>query len=138
MQEYKKKLKDAKDIAVTVGAEVFNEYGISKIEGGGISSITTSTPTVVTQLNFNVIDEDELIYQGFYKKVLDLDKIKRYYASGEYMDLIKSTVDITKTKIARHSKLRINKRRLVNNEDFQPITKIDLSDVDFNLDEDAS
>ncbi len=135
LQEYKKRLKTAKDIASEIGAAVFNEYGISKIEGNGISSITTTTGTVTTKVNFDVTDEDELIHQGFYKKVIDMDKIKKYYADGEYVDLIKSTVDISKVKIARPSKLRINKRKAINNTEFNAIN---ISDIDLGDWEDAS
>ncbi len=143
IQAYKKKLKVAKDLAQEVGSEVFQEFGISKIEGGVFSSITTTTATIATKLDFEVTDEDLLIQQGFYTKVIDMAKIKEYYARGDYRDLILSAVEITKTKVTRMSKLRINKRKAINNDQFDPIrtinpSDIDMTGIDFNLDEDAS
>ena len=42
LQQLKKSLKSAKEITLITGAKVFEEYGIDKIEGAGISSITMS------------------------------------------------------------------------------------------------
>ena len=122
LKEYKLKLKLAKNIAIEVGAEVFNEYGINKVEGGGISSITTTIPTVISKYHFVSINEDEFINQGFYKKVLDKEKILKSYQDGEYLDFINTNSKIVSIELTTPSKLRINKRR------SKP-TSIDLDDA---------
>jgi len=111
LKEYKLKLKLAKARAIEVGAEVFSEYGISKIEGAGISSITTTTATVTTKYDFISINEDEFIAQGYYKKVLDKEKILKSYQEGNYLDFINANAKIVSIATTTPSKLRINKRR---------------------------
>ncbi len=118
IQEYKKKLKDAKEIAVTVGAGVFNTYGISKIEGGGISSITTSKAMSASKLNIVVVNEQALIDGGFYKKVIDTAKIQKSYFDGDYKEFIEANVELQTITTTKPSKLRINKRRAINNTPF--------------------
>ncbi len=131
LQEYKKKLKAAKDITLETGAEVFEEYGISKIEGAGISSITTTKAISATKLNMTVVNEQALIDGGFYKKVVDTDKIQKSYADGDYLDFIKANVGFETIVTTRASKLRINKRKVINNDNFQ-------SESQINWDKDAS
>ena len=111
LQEYKKHLKDAKELTLITGAEIFNEYGISKIEGAGISSITTTKETSSSKTTFTIIDEQALIDGGFYKKVVDTDKIKEYYFKDEYKEFIEAYTDIDTITTLKPSKLRINKRK---------------------------
>ena len=125
LKEYKLKLKLAKNMAVEVGAEVLNEYGISKIEGGGISSITTPQATVATKYHFVSINEEEFINQGFYTKVLDEKKIMKCYQDGEYLDFINANAKIISVALTTPSKLRINKRKAPNKS---------IINIDFNND----
>lgn len=45
LKDYKEQLKEAREIALRVGTKVFSSYGITKIEGAGISSITITNAT---------------------------------------------------------------------------------------------
>ena len=114
LQEYKKKLKAAKDIVLTTGAEIFNEYGISKIEGGAFSSITTSKETSSTKLQITIIDEQALIDGGIYKKVVDTKMLEEYYSNDEYKEFIEAHANIQSNTTTNPSKLKINKRRAAN------------------------
>jgi len=119
LKEYKAKLKGAKDITLSVGAEVFESFGISKIEGNGISSITLSSSTRSTKLKItSYTDEDTLISQGFYKKVIDEKKIIETYTSGDYKELLESCCNFQLVETITPSKLRVNKRRASNNTDL--------------------
>jgi hypothetical protein len=126
LRTYKQKLKDAKDLAVTVGAEVFESYGISKIEGNGISSITTTTGTKTSKLAITIEDEDQLIEQGYYKKVIDEKKITADYMNGNYKELLESCCTFSIIENITLPKLRINKRKAVNNTN----ASIDIQDID--------
>lgn len=125
LKEYKLKLKLAKNMAVEVGAEVLNEYGIAKIEGGGISSITTTQPTVATKYHFVSTNEEEFINQGFYIKVLDEKRIMKCYQDGEYIDFINANAKIISVALTTPSKLRINRRKA---------TAKSVINIDFNSD----
>ncbi len=111
LQALKKNLKLAKDTALTIGASVLKEYGIDKIEGAGISSITLTKPSKSTKVQISPIDEKLLIESGFYKKVLDMDAVANSYKQNEYLELINKTCKIEKITTTTESKLKVNKRR---------------------------
>ena len=113
LQSLKKKLKEAKDIALTIGAEVFNEYGIDKIEGAGISSITITKSTSKQSHHLEILDEEVLIDAGFYKKVLDEDAVLQAYEAQDPLALKYCSLSVE--EIQTPAKLRINKRKGVNN-----------------------
>lgn len=128
LQSYKLKLQAAKKIASEVGASVFNSYGISKLEGGGISSITTTKSTVASKLHVAYVEnEEELINQGFYTKVLDKKKILLAYNEGEYKDLIDQNAKILTLESITPSRLRINKRRSTNNPNYLNLDNEDVA-----------
>lgn len=118
LKTYKQKLKRAKEIALEVGAKVFNSYGISKIEGAGISSITVTNKTETSKLELTIINEEALIQQGFYKKVLDENKVLEAYLQEDYKEFILQNAKVEKVINIKPSKLRINKRKSINNLDF--------------------
>ncbi len=125
LKEYKSKLKEAKNIASSTTAKVLNEYGITKIEGASLSSITVTNETETTKLEVEVLDEEALISQGFYKKVLDEKKIIESYTQGDYKPWIEEYANINRVIYVKPAMIRINKRRSANGSDFN----IDLKDA---------
>jgi hypothetical protein len=114
LQQLKKNLKSAKEIALTTGAKVLQEYGIEKIEGAGISSITLTKPSTKVKQQLEVLNEDQLIQAGFYKKTLDEDAlIKAYEGHGSDSDkvLVRQFSNLDAEIITTEPKLKINKRR---------------------------
>ena len=118
LKEYKTKLKEAKYIASTTAAKVLDEYGITKIEGAGLSSITITTGIQTAKLEVKVLDEKMLIEQGFYKKVIDESKIIESYVEGTYKDLIEQYANVNRVLYVKPPMIRVNKRKSVNNLDF--------------------
>ena len=114
LQTYKRKLKSTKELVLTAGAEVFSEYGIDKLDGAGISSITTTKQTIDTKLEITILNEQALIDGGFYKKVLDTKLLEESYNMGSYLDLIEANTQIERVTTIKPAKLKINKRRAVN------------------------
>lgn len=116
LQEYKNKLKSAKIIASEIGASVFKDYGITKIEGAGVSSITLSNETTSSKLEVvSIHNEDELINQGYYKKVIDKQKILKAYQDGTYQKFIEANASVIQVNKTTPARLRVNKRRAINN-----------------------
>jgi len=127
MQDMKKRLKSAKEIALEVGAEVFNSYGVEKLEGAGISSITVTPAVSSSATKLIATDEDMLIRAGFSKTVVDMDLVNKKYSSDEYRDIIKLYTIEEITDKSKPSKLKINKRRKsANNIDSTPIEVVEL------------
>jgi hydrogenase maturation factor len=111
----KEKLKCSKDVALEVGAELFSEYGIAKLEGAGISSITLYQPLQSPKLSLTITNEMALIEAGFVKRVVDTEAIKEAYLSGQYLELIHACCEIELHASTSPKRLKINKRRAVNN-----------------------
>ncbi|WP_415405748.1 siphovirus Gp157 family protein [Sulfurovum sp. CS9] len=115
LQELKKSLKTAKELVLTTGAEVFTEYGIDKLDGAGISSITFTGATTSDKTKLIIEDREALIEAGFYKKVLDEEMLRDLYHTSQYKDIIQSYTRLDVTSTPKPAKIKINKRRGVNN-----------------------
>ena len=117
LRHLKEHLTSAKSLALEVGAELFSEYGINKLEGAGISSITVYQPLHAPKLTITVNNEQALIKAGFVKEVVDVASIKEAYESGQYKKLIEEHCTVTFEAKEESKRLKINKRRSVNNHD---------------------
>ena len=115
LQELKKTLKTAKEVVLTTGAEIFREYGIDKLDGAGISSITFTGATTTDKTKLVVHDAEALIEAGLYKKVLDEDMVMQYYTSDKYSDVIQSNAQFEIISTPKPAKIKVNKRRGANN-----------------------
>lgn len=111
LKEYKSKLKEAKAIVLEAGAKVFSEFGIDKIEGAGISSITLSRELMTKKCSLVVSNKEALINAGFYKVDLDEKAVLDAYADNEYKDLILQNATVRVEEIKTPSRLRVNKRK---------------------------
>lgn len=111
LQELKKNLKAAKEVTLEIGAQVFAEYGIDKLEGAGISSITLTNPIPSSKVKLTVNDEEPLITAGFFKKIIDTDAIMEAYKAGDYLGLVNNYCTIEILKDEKPIKLKVNKRR---------------------------
>jgi len=116
LQQLKKSLKSAKIIALSTGAEVFAEYGIDKLEGAGISSITVTKATSKISQHIEILQEDELIKAGYYIKVVDEDAVMEAHQYRHRRELIKGCYKVIEVDISTPAKLRINKKRISKQE----------------------
>ena len=114
LRHLKEHLKSAKELALEVGAELLGEYGITKLEGMGISSISVYQPMHQPKLTLSIINETILMEAGFVKRVVDIEAIKEAYLSGQYKELIQSCCAIERHESAHAKRLKINKRRSAN------------------------
>ena len=112
LQQLKKSLKSAKTIALTTGAEVFAEYGIDKLEGAGISSITVSKATSKMNQRIEILQEDELIKAGYYIKVVDEEAVLEAHQHRHRRELIKGCYKVIEVDTSTPAKLRVNKKRI--------------------------
>ena len=114
LQQLKKSLKAAKEITLITGAKVFAEYGIDKIEGAGISSITLSKATTKQKSKLTITDEESLIKEGFYKIIVDEEAVLKAYENKHEKDVVAKYSVLELQEIITPSKLKVNKRRAVN------------------------
>lgn len=128
LQQLKRNLKEAKSIATAVGAEVFAEYGVDKLEGAGISSITVAPAKDKVFRKLEILDEDEIIKAGYYIKVVDEDALLEADRFRHRRELIKGCYRVTEVDMSTPAKLKINKRRgSSNNIDWTNTLEEDVS-----------
>ena len=119
LQQLKKQLKSAKEIVLETGAEVFTEYGTSKLDGAGISSITFTGATTTEKTRLVIDDPEPLIEAGLYRKVVDEELVKQHYTSDQYAQVIQANAHLEVTSIPKPARIRINRRRgSSNNIDY--------------------
>lgn len=118
LQELKKRLKEAKEVALTIGAEIFNNYGIDKLEGAGISSITVTEGKDKTDLELIIHDEEALISLGYFTKVLDRERVLSEFTKADERERLSLYCDVIKNTVTTLPKLKVNKRRSSNNSGF--------------------
>jgi len=124
LQGLKKTLKTAKEIVLTTGAEIFLEYGIDKIDGAGISSITFTGATTADKSKLVISNPDPLIEAGLFKKVVDEELVAQFYTSDKYGTVIQQNAHIEVISNPKPAKIKINKRRSSANNTEATFTEV--------------
>ena len=115
LQQYKKKLSSALDIAKEVTAEVFVKNGVDRIDGNIISSITLSKPTTKTTDSLDILDSKTVMAMGYVKFEIDTEAIVKAMKTDmgkKELENYVSLISITKTT---PSKVKINTKRTSSN-----------------------
>jgi len=115
LQQYKKKLSSALDMAKEITAEVFNSNGIDRIDGNIISSITLSKETTKVKNTITITDEKAVMGLGFVKFEPDTESIEKAMQTEEGQKELSKFVSISSDTITTPSKVKINTKRSVNN-----------------------
>ena len=111
LQTLKKSLKTAKEIVLETAAQIFLEYGIDKIDGAGISSITFTGAVTQDKSKLVIDNADALIEAGFFKKVVDEQMVAQYFTSDKYGHTIQEHAHIDVISNPKPARIKINKRR---------------------------
>ena len=115
LQALKKNLANAKAIALEATASVLQEYGIDRLDGTAISSITITPKKTKLKETFRVINSDALIKLGFYKVVVDEESVKEAMLTLEGMESIDEFVEVGIAKEEVPAKIKVNSRRNSSN-----------------------
>ena len=118
LQELKKQLKSAKEIALTTGAEVFSEYGVEKIEGAGISSITVTKASTKSKTTLQILNEEALIKLGYFTLSLDEDAVMEVLSMSQDLENLSEYARLDTEETTSAAKLKINKRRGSSSTNF--------------------
>ena len=117
LQQLKKTLSEAKTIAQEATASVLTEYGIDRIDGTAISSITITPSKVKTKDKLVITDPYALMALGYTKVTVDEDAVKAAMSTLEGMDEIDKFVEVGVTTEEVPARIKINaKRGSANNE----------------------
>ena len=117
LQQLKKKLSEAKLIAQEAIASVLEEYGIERIDGTAISSLTITPSKIKTKDKLVITDPHGLMALGYTKVTVDEDAVKAAMSTLEGMDEIDKFVEVSVTTEEVPARIKINtKRGKANNE----------------------
>ena len=113
LQDLKKSLATSKELAMEITASVLAEYGIDKLEGASISSITITPEKVKTENVIFIKDEKAVIQLGFVSFIPDYEAIEKTLITNEgyvYEELAQY-VEVSKISTTTQSKIKINNKR---------------------------
>ena len=117
LQTLKKNLTLAKTTALEATAEVLAEYGIDRLDGTAISSITITPSKTKTKDTLNIINSEELIKLGYFRVVVDEQSVKEAMSTLEGMNEIDKFVEVGVVTEDIPAKIKVNFRRNgVNNQ----------------------
>ena len=117
LQQLKKTLVEAKTIAQEATASVLTEYGIDRIDGTAISSLTITPSKIKTTDKLVITDPHSLMALGYTKVTVDEDAVKAAMSTLEGMDEIDEFVEVSIITEEVPARIKINsKRGSVNNE----------------------
>ncbi len=117
LQDLKKSLATSKELAMEITASVLAEYGIDKLEGVNISSITITPEKVKTENVIFIKDEKAVIQLGFVSFIPDYEAIEKTLTTnnGYVCDELKLYVEVNKITTTTQSKIKINNKRNASN-----------------------
>ena len=124
MQTLKKNLTIAKATALEATASVLVEYGIDRLDGTSISSITITPQKTKQKETFKVIDADALIKLGYFSVVVDEQSVKDAMLTVEGMDEIDEFVEVGVVSEEVPAKIKVNARRSSQNNQATELLKL--------------
>lgn len=111
MTALKKSLTSAKATALEATAKVLAEYGIDRLDGTAISSITITPQKTKLKETFKIINADALIKLGFYSVVVDEQSVKDSMKTLDGMNTIDEFVEVGVVGEEVPAKIKVNARR---------------------------
>ena len=111
MTALKKSLTSAKATALEATATILAEYGIDRLDGTAISSITIIPQKTKLKETFKIINADALIKLGFYSVVVDEQSVKDSMKTLDGMNAIDEFVEVGVISEEVPAKIKVNARR---------------------------
>ena len=111
MTKIKKSLQNAKAVALEAMASVLGDYGIDRIDGTAISSITITPSKTKTKESLKVINGDELIRLGYFTVSLDEEAVKEAILTNKGEKELSQYAQVINTKEVTPAKLKVNYKR---------------------------
>lgn len=113
LQDLKKSLATSKELAMEITASVLAEYGIDKLEGASISSITIVPEKSKTENVIFIKDEKAVIQLGFVSFIPDYEAIEKTLTTndGYVCEELAQYVEVSKITTTTQSKIKINNKR---------------------------
>lgn len=124
MTALKKSLMSAKTIALEAIATVLAEYGIDRLDGTSISSITITPKKTKLTETFKIVNADALIKLGYFTVVVDEQAVKDAMLTVEGMDEIDAFVEVGIKTEETPARIKVNARRSSSNNQATELLKL--------------
>lgn len=116
MNTLKKSLSLAKETALEAIADVLSEYGIDRLDGTAISSITITPKKSKLKESFKIKDADALIKLGYFSVIVDEEAIKNAMLTIEGMNEIDPFVELGVSIEDIPARIKVNAKRANNTQ----------------------
>ena len=111
LSNLKKQLELAKTYAKEEVSNALLSFGVSKLEGLKVSSITATKPTNKSVAKLEVLNKDELLKLGYFKVVLDKEAVEQALLSADKRPEVEEFADMKIETVSKRATIRINKRK---------------------------
>lgn len=126
MSALKKSLMEAKTVALEATASVLSEYGIDRLDGAMLSSITITPKKTKLTETFKIIDEQALIQLGYCSVVVDEKAVREAMATLEGMNEVDQYIEVGITSEEIPARIKVNARHShANNQATELLSLVD-------------
>lgn len=119
LQAIKKNLTNTKEIVLETTATVLAEYGIDKLEGATISSITITPESTKSKDMVTIKDDNAVMGLGFVSFSVDMEAVEKAITSKEGLDELKEFIEVNTLTTTTPAKIKINNKRTSANTEVK-------------------
>jgi hypothetical protein len=124
IQSMKKSLESAKSTALEAVASVLESYGVDRLEGTMVSSITITPAKTKIKNTLTILDTNALIALGYVNVTIDEKSIMEAMCTVDGMEQIDQYIEITVTEEHVPARIKVNaKRTSANNNQATELLK---------------
>ena len=119
LQNLKKKLTTALEIAKELTAEIFIENGIDRIDGNIISSLTLTNPSSKTSDVVSILDENAVMELGHVNFTVDIEAVEDAIKTEDGFEKLKDFIEVTSITLSSPAKIKVNAKKSSTNTETQ-------------------
>ena len=119
LQHMKQQLELSRTKAKEEVAKALTSFGIEKLEGVQVSSITITPAKETSKTNIRILDADALIHAGYFTVVVDEKAVEEALYSADQRHEVEAYVEAGIKTSTKPASIRINKRKSLSLEPTQ-------------------
>jgi uncharacterized small protein (DUF1192 family) len=116
----KKRLQEAKGKGLEIAAALMREYGIEKLEGVAVSSLTITPPKEKVKEKLHIKNPDKVMELGYVTFSVDEKAVQQALSHPELSTELLPYVEVERSKENIPAKVRINKKRTLPSSIEEP------------------
>ena len=113
LQQLRRQIDTAKQNAKEQVAKAFSSFGVEKLEGVMVSSISMQEAKEASKMSLEIINPDALIHAGYFDVIVDKKAVEDALYSADQRHEVEAYVSTRIETVHKPSTIRINKRKVV-------------------------